>query len=66
MYKGPGKSQKDAAAARTEHPIPVACGLYYFEVTVLHKGKEGYVTLSKHLLVKDVMKLACSSDFLRF
>ncbi|GAV04515.1 hypothetical protein RvY_14784 [Ramazzottius varieornatus] len=43
MYKGPGKSQKDAAACRATHPIPVSCGLYYYEVKVLSKGKEGYI-----------------------
>ncbi|OQV11484.1 Ran-binding protein 9 [Hypsibius exemplaris] len=43
LYKGPGKSQKDAAAVRTKHPIPVSCGLFYFEVKVISKGKEGYI-----------------------
>ena len=30
--------EKDAAAACTVHPIPPACGVYYFEVEIL--GKE--------------------------
>lgn len=32
---------KEAAAARTIHPIPPACGIYYYEVDVLSKGQKG-------------------------
>jgi hypothetical protein len=42
-YKGAGKNHRDAAAVRTAHPIPAACGLYYFEITVVSKGRDGYV-----------------------
>ncbi|XP_055379361.1 ran-binding proteins 9/10 homolog [Condylostylus longicornis] len=42
-YKGPGKTHSDAAAVRTSHPIPAACGLYYFEVKIISKGKNGYM-----------------------
>ncbi|EFO24656.2 hypothetical protein LOAG_03825 [Loa loa] len=31
---------KDAAAVRTDHPIPITCGVYYFEVTVVCSGAE--------------------------
>ncbi|KAA0202297.1 hypothetical protein HAZT_HAZT011405 [Hyalella azteca] len=40
---GPGKSHKDAASVRATHPIPAACGLYYFEVKVISKGRDGYM-----------------------
>ncbi|KAJ7602220.1 hypothetical protein B0H17DRAFT_1155039, partial [Mycena rosella] len=33
---------KDAAAARTTHPIPPACGIYYYEVHILSKGNKGF------------------------
>lgn len=42
-YKGAGKTHSDAAAVRTSHPIPAACGLYYFEVKIISKGKNGYM-----------------------
>lgn len=42
-YKGPGKTHKDAASVRTDFPIPAACGIYYFEVKVLSKGRDGYM-----------------------
>lgn len=42
-YKGAGKSHSDAASVRTDHPIPAACGLYYFEVKIISKGKNGYM-----------------------
>lgn len=34
-YSGQGKNPKDAAAVRADHPIPVTCGVFYFEVLVL-------------------------------
>jgi len=42
-YKGVGKSHKDAASVRATHPIPAACGLYYFEVKIVSKGRDGYI-----------------------
>ncbi|KAK7114787.1 ran-binding protein 9-like isoform X3 [Littorina saxatilis] len=43
-YKGVGKSHnhKDAASVRATHPIPAACGIYYFEVRIISKGRDGY------------------------
>lgn len=40
---GAGKQHNDAASVRTAHPIPPACGLYYFEVKIISKGKNGYM-----------------------
>ena len=31
----------EAVAARADQPMPPECGLYYFEVTIISKGKEG-------------------------
>lgn len=31
----------EAAAARADHPMPPQCGIYFFEVTIVSKGKEG-------------------------
>uniref|UniRef100_A0A1Q3F736 Protein in spla and the ryanodine receptor n=1 Tax=Culex tarsalis TaxID=7177 RepID=A0A1Q3F736_CULTA len=42
-YKGVGKSHTDAASVRTPYPIPAACGLYYFEVKIISKGRDGYM-----------------------
>lgn len=42
-YKGAGKQHNEAASVRTAHPIPAACGLYYFEVKIISKGKNGYM-----------------------
>ncbi|THH26581.1 hypothetical protein EUX98_g7605 [Antrodiella citrinella] len=36
---------KDSAAARANHPIPPACGIYYYEVEILHKGSKGHISL---------------------
>ena len=43
-YTGPLRTlDHEAAAARTDHPMPPQCGIYYYEVTIVSKGKEGYV-----------------------
>ena len=31
------------AAVRTDHPIPLACSFYYFEVTIVSAGRHGYI-----------------------
>ncbi|XP_028141566.1 ran-binding protein 9 [Diabrotica virgifera virgifera] len=42
-YKGHGKTHKDAASVQATHPIPASCGLYYFEVKIVSKGRDGYM-----------------------
>jgi len=42
-YKGHGKTHKDASSVRATHPIPASCGLYYFEVKIISKGRDGYM-----------------------
>jgi hypothetical protein len=39
------KHEHEAAAARADHPIPPQCGIYYYEVTILNKNKDGRVVL---------------------
>lgn len=47
---GPGSSTEDrAAAARADHPIPPACGIYYYEVEIVNGGQKRYVP-SQHSL----------------
>ncbi|KAL1229919.1 Ran-binding protein [Trichinella pseudospiralis] len=43
FHSGAGKTHKDAAAVRSNCPIPAACGLYYFEVKIVNKGRDGYI-----------------------
>jgi hypothetical protein len=38
---GPTKNDQEAATARANNPMPPQCGLYYFEITVIAKPKEG-------------------------
>jgi len=42
-YKGHGKNHKDASSVRATYPIPASCGLYYFEVKIVSKGRDGYM-----------------------
>ena len=43
VYKGQGKTHRDASSVRATYPIPASCGIYYFEVTVISKGRDGYM-----------------------
>ncbi|KAK0456873.1 ran-binding protein 10 [Armillaria borealis] len=45
LYQGSSCSDRDtahAAAARTDHPIPRACGIYYYEVYVGSKEQKAF------------------------
>lgn len=42
-YKGHGKTHKDASSCRATHSIPASCGIYYFEIKVISKGRDGYM-----------------------
>ena len=46
---GSGKNHKDAASVRASHPIPAACGVYYFEIRVISKGRDGCVLIRQSL-----------------
>lgn len=50
MFLGHGKTHRDAASVQATHPIPASCGLYYFEVKIVSKGRDGYmgIGLSAH------------------
>ena len=43
QYKGHGKTHKDASSVRATHPIPASCGIFYFEVRIISKGRDGYM-----------------------
>ncbi|KAF2853466.1 Ran-binding protein-like protein [Plenodomus tracheiphilus IPT5] len=40
-FAGTQKSHDEAAAVRTDFPMPRECGIYYYEVTIISKGKDG-------------------------
>ncbi|KAI8809317.1 ran-binding protein 9-like protein [Cladochytrium replicatum] len=42
-YDGPGHGEGDAGAIRANCPMPPQCGIYYYEVKIISKGKDGYI-----------------------
>ncbi|KAA6416144.1 MAG: hypothetical protein FRX48_00863 [Lasallia pustulata] len=43
-YTGLSKTHEhEAPATRADHPMPPQCGIYYYEVTIVAKGKEGMI-----------------------
>lgn len=52
-YDGPGREEKDAAAVRTDVPVPSAgLALYYFEARILNAGATGRIGIG--LCAQDV------------
>ena len=43
VMAGPGDEDKDAASVRADHPVPFDVSLYYYEVQVVNKGRDGFV-----------------------
>jgi Ran-binding protein 9/10 len=45
-YNGPSsKTDMDAAAARADYPMSPQCGIYYFEVEIKNKSREGMIAV---------------------
>ncbi|KAJ3160238.1 hypothetical protein HDU86_001074 [Geranomyces michiganensis] len=42
-YSGLGEEDKHAGAVRSNYCIPPQCGLFYYEVTIISKGRDGYI-----------------------
>ena len=42
-YVGPGHDDSQAAAVRSDNPVPPDVPLYYFEVQIVNRGAEGYI-----------------------
>lgn len=42
-YKGPGSDDRDAAAVRADHSVPLSCPLYYFEIEIVNRGRDGFI-----------------------
>jgi hypothetical protein len=40
-FSGTQKTHDEAASVRADYPMPRQCGIYYYEVTVVSKGKDG-------------------------
>ncbi|EIE25153.1 SPRY-domain-containing protein [Coccomyxa subellipsoidea C-169] len=42
-YIGPGSADKDAACVRANTYVPLSQAIYYFEVQIISKGRDGYI-----------------------
>ena len=42
-YIGPGADDSDAAAVRSNRPCPRSSGIYYFEIEIIDRGRDGYI-----------------------
>lgn len=56
-YNGTGKNDSDAAAVRANYPMPYQCGLFYYEVTIVSKGRNGYIGIGFCTSSVDLKKL---------
>jgi Ran-binding protein 9/10 len=42
-FNGVTKTSDEAAALRSDHPMPKDVGIFYFEVSILSRGKDGLI-----------------------
>ncbi|KAK5109339.1 hypothetical protein LTR62_007108 [Meristemomyces frigidus] len=42
-FIGSPKTSDEAASIRSDHPMPQECGIYYYEVTIMSRGKDGMI-----------------------
>jgi hypothetical protein len=35
----------DAACIRANYPVPYQCGIFYYEVEIISKGRDGYIAI---------------------
>ncbi|KAK9834310.1 hypothetical protein WJX81_005519 [Elliptochloris bilobata] len=42
-YIGPGSEDKDAASVRADTPVPPDSSVYYYEVAVINRGRDGFI-----------------------
>ena len=42
---GPTGGDSDAASLRTVHPIPIGCGVHYYEAEVIDSGAQGFLSV---------------------
>lgn len=52
-YTGAGHADSDAASVRTNIAVPADCALFYFEVMIDSKGRDGYIGLG--FCISDIM-----------
>ncbi|GAQ91941.1 RAN binding protein [Klebsormidium nitens] len=43
IYRGSGKSDAEAAAVKANRPVPTSVPIFYYEVRVISKGRDGYI-----------------------
>lgn len=42
-YVGEGKNDGEAASIRADHPIPPQIGVFYYEMSIKNKGRDGFI-----------------------
>ncbi|KAI8612624.1 hypothetical protein BC830DRAFT_545749 [Chytriomyces sp. MP71] len=52
QYVGPGVDDRDAASVRCDLPVPRQLGVFYFEVKIVSKGRDGWMGIG--LCARDV------------
>lgn len=57
FYAGPGNNDTHAGSIRTDHPIPRQCGIYYFEILIDNRGRNGYIGIGLSAGSTDLDKL---------
>jgi hypothetical protein len=43
IFLGLGRDDNDAAAVRSTFSVKPQCGIFYFEIDIVSKGRDGYI-----------------------
>ena len=58
LTSGSGKSDNDAATVRANHPIFPSCGIFYFEVQIISKGRDGFAKIGEFTLLVYILGIS--------
>ena len=61
-YQGPGKTDQDSCCIKSNNPINQECGIFYFEITIVSKGRDGNIAVGFSSIAATTNKLPGSDD----
>ena len=62
IYQGPGKVEQDTCTIKSNNFVSQECGIFYFEITILSKGRDGNIAVGYSTSSTGTSKLPGSDD----
>lgn len=61
-YQGQGKSESDGSTIKSNFPVSKDVGIYYFEVSIVRKGRDGYIGIGFSTSANSTNRLPGNDD----